>query len=332
MKPILKVLNILAVNLFLLLLVFIILEGICRISRIPYNVKWVPDENSFAQFDGELGWSYLPNKSTVLKIGDITKPVHFDENGIRVESRDIKMENSRPSVIFVGGSFTMGHGLSFEESFAGKFKDISKSQYQVVNLGVQGYGSDQSLLALKKHLPRFNTKVVIYTFIEDHILRNGNYDRRLLVPTARFLGTKPLFALKSQNELYLSKKPVLYEKYINSWLLDFIKIKIGGKMGIFPPFPEELTKAIILEMKRYAEDNGAHFAVIIWRWRDSDYNRLFREINIDVIDTMKDPPRDWENMTLLEGIHPDEQAGDHVALLLLNYLSSATFNDKKGEE
>ena len=82
----------------------------------------------------------------------------------------------------------------------GNFDTLEEVPYQVVNLGVQGYGSDQALLALKKHLPKFNAKIVVYTFIENHILRNGNYDRRMLVPTARFLGTKPQFILTNIKE------------------------------------------------------------------------------------------------------------------------------------
>ena len=68
----------------------------------------------------------------------------------------------------------MGHDLSYEESFVGKFEALQEVPYQIVNLGVQGYGSDQALLTLKRYLPKFQTKVVVYTFIEDHILRNGN--------------------------------------------------------------------------------------------------------------------------------------------------------------
>lgn len=313
---------ILTVNLIILAVLFVVSEGVFRILHIPYDIKYIPDENTFARFDPELGWSYVSNISTLHKSDDIITTVHFDENGIRVSNPDVKLDYSRPSVLFVGCSFTMGHGLSYEESFVGKFEPLVNADYQVVNLGVQGYGTDQTLLALKKYITRFNAKVVVYTFIEDHIIRNGNYDRRMLIPTARFLGTKPIFSLDSERNPYLSHKPLLYKDYIHSYLFDFMKMRIGTKLGTFPPFPEELTKKLILEMKEYAQGHGAHFVVLNWRWSDDEYGRLFQELDINYIDTMENAPSGWEKMVLLEGIHPDAEASDHVAQLLLKYFQS----------
>jgi len=311
----------LILNLVIFLLVSILVEGIFRIVGIPYKVTYIPDENSFARFDSEIGWSYIPNKSSTHNKEYEIKPVYFDENGIRVASPDFELNYSKPSILFIGGSYTMGHGLTYEESFVGKL-DMSKGMpYQVVNLGVQGYGSDQTLIALKKYLTKFNTEIVVYTFIEDHIFRNGNYDRRMLVPTARFLGTKPQFSLNSNMELYLAKQPLLYKNYVQSYLIDFLKIRIGTLLGDFPPYPEELTKAIIQEMKDYSNKQNAHFVVLNWRWTDNDYYRFFNNIDIDVIDTLKDAPPGWENMVLHEGTHPDEKASDHAVRLLLEYFN-----------
>ena len=308
-------------NIILFLMVLIVIEGVFRIVGIPYKVNYLPNENSFARFDPALGWSYIPNKSAIHKAGNITRPVHFDKNGSRVQNPGFHFDYAKPSVLFIGDSFTMGHGLSYEESFVGKFDALKEVPYQVVNLGVQGYGSDQALLALKRHLSKFNTNVVVYTFIEDHILRNGNYDRRMLVPTARFLGTKPQFTLNSNGELYMAKKPLLYNRYIQSYLIDFLKIRIGTLLKSFPPYPEELTKAIIQEMKKYSNEHGAHFVVINWRWSYDDYDALFNDLeDIDIIDTMKNAPEGWGQMRLLGGIHPNEESGDHVAQLLLDYF------------
>lgn len=65
MKVFRNVLFLVIVNLVLFLLVFIMLEGGFRVAGIPYKVKYAPNENNFAQFDPELGWSYIPNKSTI---------------------------------------------------------------------------------------------------------------------------------------------------------------------------------------------------------------------------------------------------------------------------
>ncbi len=318
-----KISSILLMNFILFLVVFVLTEVALRMVGIPYKVEYIPDENSFARFDPEIGWSYMPDKSSIHNKEYEIKPVHFEENGIRMPSPNLKFDYSKPSILFIGGSFTMGHGLTYEESFVGKFTLLEGMPYQVVNLGVQGYGSDQALLALKRYLPRFNTKVVVYTFIEDHILRNGNYDRRQLVPTARFLGTKPQFALNSNKELYLARKPLLYNNYIQSYLIDFIKMRIGTLLDFFPPYPEELTKAIIQEMKQFNNEHNADFVVINWRWSRDDYDDLFRDLKtIDVIDTMEAAPEGWGDMVIHGGVHPDSKAGEHAVRLLFDYFQS----------
>ncbi len=323
MKVFKEIFFLLAANLILFSLTFILIEEAFRLKGIPYSRQvYTPNENSFALFDPELGWSYVPNKSTINVSGGgaIKKVVHFDENGFRGPYAGFKPSYTKPSVIFIGGSLTMGHGLSYEESFVGKFDSFKEMPFQVVNTGVQGYGSDQALLTLKKHLTKFNAKVVVYTFIEDHIRRNGNYDRRMLIPTARFLGTKPKLALDDRGKLYIQKKPLLYKDYILSYLFDFLKMRIGKLLGSFPYFPEELTKEIIQEMKRYCNDHGAYFIILNWRWSDNDYDKLFQDLDIDVIDTIENAPPDWQDMVILKGIHPDAEASGHAAQLLLKYF------------
>jgi hypothetical protein len=327
MKKLPYALRILIANVVLLLFVFVIGEGTCRIFGIPYKVKYIPHENAFGRFDPELGWSYIPNKSAISTAGDlenpIKKPVYFDENGIRVPYPGFKFDYSKPTILFIGCSITMGHGLSYEETFVSKFASFGEVPYQIVNLGVQGYGTDQALLTLKRYISKFNTKVVIYTFFNDHILRNGNYDRRMLVPTAKFLGTKPLFALKENGQLYLKKKPLLYKyyEYTHSWLLDLYKIRVGSKLGTFPPKPEKLTVALIKEIEKVAKANGARFILLNWRWEMNKYNDdFFHDINADIIDTLKGAPDNWNKMVILGGVHPTAEASAHAAELLLRYF------------
>jgi len=313
-------------NVFLLILVFIIAEVVCRVAGIPYKTTWIPNENSFGRFDQDLGWSYKPGVST-LNVGGEGKniykiPVHFDENGIRVHQEGFQFDYSRPSVLFVGCSITMGHGLVYEDTFAGKFSAIKDLPYQVVNFGVQGYGSDQSLISLKKHINKFNAKVVVYTFFNFHLRRNSNYDRRQIISGAKFLGTKPLFALNSERKLHLIKKPRLYEDYdySYSWLIDLFRISIGRKLGTFPPTSIELTKSIIQEMKKVSEENDAHFLVLDWRWSDNDRDEFLHDLDIDIIDTLESAPPGWSNMVLHKGVHPTAEATDHATSLLHKYF------------
>ena len=316
-----KLLAIVAVNLVILCVCALVAEVVLRWAKIPFNPTSVPMETALADFDPELGWAYRKAQTIELDYGGTTTQVHLDWNGIRVPRAGHQLSPFQQSVLFVGGSFTMGHGLSYEDSFVGKFDALDQVPYQAVNLGVQAYGSDQALLALQRFLPKFDAKVVVYTFLRLHVTRNGIHDRRLLAPSSRFPGTKPRFALDGKNELYLAHQPVRYEDYNHSWLIDSLKITVGAKLGAFPPFPEDLTRAIILRMKAYCRENGAQFVVLNWRWTDDEYDALFDGLDVDVIDTMDNAPPGWSEMKIPDG-HPNAAAGDHVAKLLLEYFRS----------
>lgn len=317
---------IVGVNGFLLLLVFVLLEAGLRYFKIPYDVQWTPMENAVAQFDEELGWSYVPYISKTMRVGGVESikvvNIDIDGNGIRVPFRGFRWDDQRPTVLFIGGSFTMGHGVSYEESFVGQFGSLIGTSHQAVNLGVQAYGSDQALLALKRHFHDFNTKLVIYTFIEDHIVRNGNHDRQLLIPDARFLGTKPRMDLDNDGKPFLADTPTLYSDHARSYVLDLVKISVGQRLGVFPSHPEQLTKAIVSEMNDYCRNNGADFAMLNWRWLESDYDG-FDSLDVAVIDALENAPDEWAEMKIPDG-HPDADASHRVARLVLDHARRNT--------
>ena len=115
--------------------------------------------------------------------------------------------------MFVGDSFTFGQGLAYEDTFVGKIGLEPASALQVVNLGVTGYGTDQPLFMVKRKLKKFNTKIVVYTFIYNHVERNSVNDWRLFHPSTRVVGTKPMFALTRGGVRYLKQKAVPVEDY-----------------------------------------------------------------------------------------------------------------------
>ncbi len=319
-----KYFKVIAINILVMVFVSLLLELLLRFLNIPYNQTWIPSENAIGRFDEELGWHYVPNTSTTLTIGVNTREYHFDKDGIRIPSADFKFDYKKPTVLFVGSSFTMGHGLSYEETFVSKLGVLFKGTgYQFVNLGVQAYGSDQALILLKKYFHKFNTKIVVYTFNPDHLIYDSNYDRRILFPNAKFLGTKPLFSLNANNELFIKKLPQKYDTYLNSYLIDLLKVTIGPWLGTFPPYSPKLTKAIIAEMNRYCATNDARFILLNWRNHTSDYGD-FDDLHIETIDTLINQPGNFQDMIITGDGHPSSEATDYVAEMLAKYLRRTT--------
>ncbi|MBF0479697.1 MAG: hypothetical protein HQL26_09470 [Candidatus Omnitrophica bacterium] len=320
----LKIFKIIIINLLILAALFLAAEVFCRLVKIPYKEREMPPETHVCQFDPLLGWTYESNKEVNYKFGNPprTVPLYFDQEGIRVPSAGYQFDLKKPSVLLAGCSFTMGHGVPYEESFAGQLAQDQAFPYQVVNLGVQAYGTDQSLLRLKQLIKKFNTKWVVYTFIDDHISRNGNYDRRMLYKKSIFPGTKPLFALDKNKELCLVKNPLLYKNYFNSWFADTIQMRLGRLLGLFPPMPYDLTEALIREMKRVTEDAGARFVIVDWFiGGEKSYGFIQNLSGVDVIGT-KDIFGTWDDRFRIKGDgHPNAVAHALIAQKIKKYIN-----------
>ena len=155
----------------------------------------------------------------------------------------------------------MGCGLAFEDTFMGQLADYPNFPYQVVNLGVEGYGTDQAWLRLQRHMHRFNVAAVVYTFIPPHVNRNLNYDRRVLFPGLRMAGTKPLFGMKRGGSVYLKKRPVRIEHY------DCLRLWVHAQRVWHNYGPNNnvvLSRALIKAMGKEVEAAGATFILVYW--------------------------------------------------------------------
>ena len=195
--------------------------------------------------------------------------------------------------------------------------------YQMVNLGVQAYGTDQALIRLERHFDEFDTRAVVYTFIAAHLQRNDNDDRRLLYPTARFLSTKPEFALRSDGTLFLDKRPILYRDLSYSRIWACLRLRW---QAIGPPPSVELTRALIREMRDYVESRGAEFFVVNWD-QDTPMSAVpagrpgpLAGLDVRVLDTRESAPPAWDDWTIRGDGHPDGRAHRRVANLIAKEL------------
>lgn len=308
-----------------LTLSLIVAEGFLRLLHLPFRAKWAALENPLARFDAELGWSYIPNQSLTEEFGFQHRkvPLYFDNLGCRVRKPGDRADRSAPTVLFVGDSFTFGHGVTYEESFVGRLASMPDFPLQAVNFGVQGYGTDQSLLLLKRQFKNFNTKAVVYTFIPEHINRNAYDDRRIIHPSSLFLGTKPLFALAPDDSLYLAKTPLEYKDLSYSHLWACFRV-FSAHWGPKPGF--RLTRALIKEMRDYVESNGAKFVVVNW-YKDDEFPW---RLDLDVVRVGDNPPAEWPTWIIPGDGHPDPRAHAYAAGLLAEELKRLVKNDTVG--
>jgi len=312
------VVRLLAVPLAILIglcVVFLVMEVAFRIAGIPRTsvaCRQFGESSGPTIFraDKELGWAYVPNAAFRMQFGPPRwVNVFFDENGIRVPSEGFHLDPAKPSILFVGCSYTMGHALFYEETVAGLIAALPQFQFQVVNLGVQAYGTDQTLIALKKYISRFNTKLVVYTFMSAHVERNVS------------AVSKPFFELVG-DQLVLQKvfEPI-HPSWVSSRVIGAIRIMLDSKFGWFLR-SKALTRRLVMEMKKVTEAHGAKFMVIQWLWNNKENTKdIFKGLDLDVINTLDGAPPGWGTMFNLYDAHPLPQANAHVAQLLLKRLA-----------
>jgi uncharacterized membrane protein (DUF441 family) len=292
-------------------------EVALRAFHIPFQVGWTPMEYRISRFDPVLGWSYLPNLSTVQRFGAQGRRVaiYTGPDGYRVASPGASADAAAPTLIFAGCSYTFGHGLLYEETFAGRVAELPGNPLQVINLGVQGYGTDQSLLSLKEMMPQLNVKAVVYTFLLDHVKRNDNADRRFIFPKARFAGTKPRFELSPDGSLHMTGPPRRYDDMIDCHVCDLVQL-FWTRWGPEPSVP--LTQALVKAMKEYVESRGAVFVLVLWtnphRMPPGQLEEaLFPGLHAHVVDVGSGAPPDFAQWMIPGETHPDARAHAYVA-------------------
>jgi hypothetical protein len=290
-------------------------EGIARLFHVPFQPQYTPSETALARFDPELGWSYIPNQSVTQEFGTDRRMVsmYFDDLGCRVRKPGDRADRAAPTALFVGGSYPFGHGLPYEDSFVGRLASMPDFPFSVVNLGVQAYGTDQSLLLLKRQFNKFNTKLVVYTFTSGEVIRNELYDRRIQQPHGVFVGTKPTFALRPDGSLYLAKPAIEFKNYSYSHLwamFQMFELRYGPKPDV------RLTRALIKDMRDFVESQGAKFVVLDW-YDDKEFPW---GLHVHVIRITASAPPEFDDWTIPGEAHPDSRAHLYVANLVAKEL------------
>jgi len=186
-------------------------------------------------------------------------------------------------VVMLGDSVTFGTGVGDGETFSHLLD--ARPDLEVLNLGVDGYGTDQELIRLEREGLAFGPQVVILNFC----VRNDYFDNALPVALYDGRSPKPYFTLagagltRHDAHLVLSRPQrvavALMEK---SYLLNAL-LRVGGappdalgegrdeadwgdrRQAVLADFPRaaEITRRLVLTMAERSASAGAAFVVLI---------------------------------------------------------------------
>jgi hypothetical protein len=151
-----------------------------RILKLPRRYDMAVTSEALGETNVRYGWIFKASKSITIETAG--RPIRYDFNAEHDRDRSVDdlPDPARPSLFFVGESITSGHGLEWEESYPAVVGE--ELGLQVVNLGVEGYASDQAFLRLLDALPRFAHPVAIVTvFLPTMISRLERVDHPRMV-------------------------------------------------------------------------------------------------------------------------------------------------------
>jgi len=132
-------------------------------------------------------------------------------------------------ILFLGDSFTIGFGITRENRYTDRIQRILGSGYEVINMGMWGWSTDQELLVLKEKGLQYSPDVVVLAMFLDDISNCHLFS----VNEGLFL--KPRFSLAGGNALELGNVPVPNNRtksvLYNIMLTRFYKLRNRMELG-----------------------------------------------------------------------------------------------------
>ena len=125
------------------------------------------------RIDPELGWTLRPNVAGLTSDEPWQADVRTNALGFRdVDHADKAAGVTRVAVL--GDSFVFGSGVRQAETLPGQLAARLGPSFEVINLGVPGYGTDQALLTLRRWGPGLKPDVVLAGFFWNDVMENAS--------------------------------------------------------------------------------------------------------------------------------------------------------------
>jgi hypothetical protein len=202
-------------------------------------------------------------------------------------------------VLFLGDSFVAGVVESNEHRIPQQL-DRRLPDHPVYNLGVGGYGVDQTLLRFREKHPQFERPIVLFGLLTQDL------DRSVLrVRTS----AKPYFNLQD-GELVLAGVPVPEDAHAwlaqaDSGITSYVAANLMRRLRLMQgptsseieyrrEEKEEINRAILTAAAADAREAKLDFAFVVFHseqnllqegWRDEFLSEVFAELNVPVFNT-----------------------------------------------
>jgi len=281
--------------------------------------------------DDRLGWRNEPGLHTLRSLHGEGEPIiqRIFSSGARATRLD---ENSRgPKVVLLGGSYMYGYGLNDHETLGWKLQSLFPS-LDILNFGVSGYGTYQSLLMMEDLLNKWPQVPVlfIYGFIDQHEMRNTGDPRWQAIVAASCSDWNCFMPFcRLRNDSSLERVPSRWF-YPNIWLRDrlasvaaleeiYVRLRDMPRMRMARP----VTELLLQEMNSKASNSYSRLLVALWEMKENDrqhYEGFLGSKGVSYINCIH-PGAKTERTTIAEdSLHPNAEVNSFWAECLRPHL------------
>jgi len=250
------------INLLLLAGSLALLAGLSELGlRLFFaeRLRLIQDDRSLLyRYDQTLGWFPIPDSR---KRFVASRPIAVINNreGFRAPEHTT---NNQPGILFLGDSFVWGYDVEAAERFTDKLQ-AKHPEWNVYNLGVSGYGTDQEFLLLQLHYAAYKPRVVFLVYStetdEDDNCTNaryGGYYKPYCTVAGNRLEIHGIPVPRSER-VFLAEhtrlaRSCLARLFARAWF------KLAAPPVLHNPSP---TAALIRNLQKYVNDQGAILVV-----------------------------------------------------------------------
>jgi hypothetical protein len=187
-------------SLFLALLGFLAAVLLAELAARLFLPAWAPANRErvrFWKYDELLGWAHQPGQRGRFEHPDFSVDVVINSQGLRDSEYPVERTGKRRMLV-LGDSFAWGYGVEHPQRFS-EILEGEHPDWEIINAGVSGYGTDQELLFLQKRGLALKPDVVLLLFCPNDFVNNRS--------GVQYWYSKPYFVLE-HGQLELRNVPV----------------------------------------------------------------------------------------------------------------------------
>ncbi len=232
-------------------------EFTLRSIRIPRDVM-LGERRLFYRYDPVLGWFPRAGAEGWFQA---SVRVHVQHNSLGFRDPEPGPKRKR-RIAVVGDSFVWGYDSDQDKRVTERLGTVLP-EWQVLNLGVSGYGTDQELILLKQSFAKLHPDLVVLVFCANDPDDNSS--------NLRYEGYfKPYFLLGAKDQLTLAGVPVplqlrAFESehriLMNSRLFTLMVRLWYRREAAAVQLKSDPTLALLAEMQTFVQSQGAQFVV-----------------------------------------------------------------------